>query len=125
MTAGAFAVRMSTRWVGRPPTRAAPSRPSVGSCCSGRIVAARSPTHGCSAGLFAGTDGTTILDTVDIDAPLPGVVDDAVGFIDRHLATSLVIAGVRHHRARPVPAVAVREAACPNVPRARLHRAVE
>jgi ATP-dependent DNA helicase RecG len=62
------------------------------------------------AGRFAGTDRSTIIDSLDVDNTLPGMVDDALAFLDRHLATALVIEGARHRKARPVPQVALREA---------------
>lgn len=62
------------------------------------------------AGRFAGTDRSMIVDSVDVDGTLPGMVDDALAFLDRHLATALVIDGARHRKARPFPQVALREA---------------
>lgn len=62
------------------------------------------------AGRFAGVDRSAIIDSVDLQDALPAMVEDALRFLDRHLATALVIDGVRHRGARPVPLVALREA---------------
>ena len=77
----------------------------------GRDRLATFPDAWVQAGRFAGTKRTGIIDSVELHGnSLPAMVDDAIGFVDRHLATGLVIEGVRHRRTRPVPTVAVREA---------------
>ena len=78
----------------------------------GRDRLATFPDAWVQAGRFAGTERTGIIDSVELQGnSLPAMVDDAIGFVDRHLATGLVIEGVRHRRTpRPVPTVAVREA---------------
>ena len=62
------------------------------------------------AGRFAGSDRSRIIDSTDLDGPLPVLVDAAIAFVERQLATGLVIDAVRHRRARTLPPVAVREA---------------
>lgn len=76
----------------------------------GRDGRARFPDAWIQAGPFAGLDRSVILDTADIDARLPTMVEEAIAFVDRHQTTGLAMQGVRHERVRPVPQIAVREA---------------
>ena len=85
--------------------------PTVGGVLlCGRDPQARFPDAWIQAGRFGGTDRTKIIDSIDVKGILPALVDGAIGFVDRHLATGLIIDGVRHRRVRPVPPVAIREA---------------
>lgn len=60
---------------------------------------------------FEGTDRVKILDTAE-PAPtsLPSMVRDAQTFAERHMAGSIIIAGLRSRIERPVPVPAIREA---------------
>ena len=60
---------------------------------------------------FDGTDRARILDAVEL-APtsLPSMVRDAQSFTERHMAGSIIIAGVRNRVEHPIPIPAVREA---------------
>lgn len=59
---------------------------------------------------FDGTDRACILDTAELDGPLPVLVDQAVGFLRKHEAVALEIKAPRHQERWPVPLVAIREA---------------
>ena len=76
----------------------------------GRNRSAVFPDAWLQAGRFAGSDRSRIIDNTDLHGPLPVVVDAAIAFVERQLATGLVIDAVRHRRASALPPVAVREA---------------
>ncbi len=60
---------------------------------------------------FDGTNRTRIIDTTDTSGPsLPGMVRDAMDFIDGHFARRILVTGLTNEVQRPVPLVAVREA---------------
>ena len=60
---------------------------------------------------FDGTTRTRIIDTKDTSGPsLPGMVRDAMDFIDGHFARRILVTGLTNEVQRPVPLVAVREA---------------
>jgi ATP-dependent DNA helicase RecG len=60
---------------------------------------------------FAGTTRSTIADTIDLaGSSLPRMVRDALSFVDRNSARSIVINGLANTMVRPVPVIAVREA---------------
>jgi ATP-dependent DNA helicase RecG len=59
---------------------------------------------------FDGTDRARIVDQIEVNGPLPGWIDDAFDFVDRHLARGVDIAGPRRSERRALPMEAVREA---------------
>lgn len=70
----------------------------------------RFPDAWIQVGRFAGRDRRTIIDTVEVQSPLLGAVDDVLAFLRRYLAGEVVIAGVRSVVRFPFPPVAMREA---------------
>lgn len=69
----------------------------------------RFPDAYLQVGRFSGKDRTRILDTADIRAHLPGLVDQAVAFLRKHEVVPLEIGADRHREQWPVPLVAIRE----------------
>jgi ATP-dependent DNA helicase RecG len=60
---------------------------------------------------FEGTDRGKILDTTDpTPTSLPSMVRDGLDFVERHMAGSVLIAGLRNQTRRPIPIPAIREA---------------
>lgn len=60
---------------------------------------------------FGGTNRTHIVDSADLEGPsLPAMVRDAIAFVDRHVARSVVISGPQNEIRRALPMGAVREA---------------
>jgi predicted HTH transcriptional regulator len=60
---------------------------------------------------FEGTDRARILDTAEpVPTSLPSMVRDAQAFTERHMAGSILIAGLRNRIERPIPVPAIREA---------------
>lgn len=62
------------------------------------------------AGRFSGSDRSRIVDRVEIRAPLPQAVEDAVAFVDRHTLHGAEIGALRRRERPSLPPVAVREA---------------
>lgn len=62
------------------------------------------------AGRFAGKDRSRIVDRAEIRSYLPRAVEEAIGFVQRHLSREAVIGPVRRVDRWAVPAAALREA---------------
>lgn len=62
------------------------------------------------AGRFRGRSKSTIVDSIDIVAPLPTTVDDALAFVRRSIALEMRIDGTRRTEHWQFPLIAVREA---------------
>jgi predicted HTH transcriptional regulator len=62
------------------------------------------------AGRFAGLTRTRIADSVDIRAPLPQAVEQAIGFVEKHSLRRFEVGKLRRKERWSVPMVAVREA---------------
>jgi len=76
----------------------------------GTVREDRFPDAYLQAGRFAGKDRTRIVDTTEVRAHLPAVVEEAIAFVRKHEAIGLEIGATRHRERWPVPLVALREA---------------
>ena len=61
-------------------------------------------------GRFAGLDRARITDQARLAGPLPGLIEQAVGFIEKHSMHSVVIGRIRRRDVWTLPPVALREA---------------
>lgn len=62
------------------------------------------------AGAFAGKDKSRIVETREFRDPLPGLIEPALGFINRQLRQAIEIHGARSARVSGIPPLALREA---------------
>ncbi len=62
------------------------------------------------AGRFSGSDRSNIFEQIEFKQPLPNAIEDAYGFIERHVASGVDIRGLRGLPRWQIPEVVVREA---------------
>lgn len=86
-------------------------RPSVGGILLfGNTKKNHFPDAWIQAGRFRGSNRTDIIDTMDIDAPLPLAVDVAIAFVNKHETQGIKITAARNTKHWSLPPIAVREA---------------
>lgn len=97
-------LRLTTTWQGR-------EVPTIGGMLLfGRDRLRRFPDACIAVGRFEGTTRDRILDSRRLESVPVSAVDEAIAFVEKHLARELVIGRLRRSEAWSIPPVAVREA---------------